>query len=281
MVQKRQMSLINSALWQIESHMADDLSLGVLAERLGVTPYHLSRAFRARTGETVMGYLRARRLSHAATLLAAGQGSVIQIALDAGYGSHEAFTRAFTRHFGCAPSTVRRSGWVPSDSLKKANAMEISSKLTLPKPQMRQSAERSVIGLAQDHTIETIAGIPALWGQFNARLHELDRQETAPTLGVCYNKSDTGGFRYMAGAEVQPGASTPTGMERTVIPAGSYAVFTYSDHLSGLPDFIGALWDHGLTDAGLAATNAPDFELYDQRMNPSTGEGECEIWIPV
>ncbi|WP_164034337.1 helix-turn-helix domain-containing protein, partial [Serratia marcescens] len=52
-------------------------------------------------------YLRGRRLSQAARSLAAGAPDILAVALDAGYGSHEAFTRAFRDQFGMTPELVR------------------------------------------------------------------------------------------------------------------------------------------------------------------------------
>ncbi len=65
------------------------------------------RAFAAATGFPVMRYVRARRLSEAARSLANGAPDILTLALDADYGSHEAFTRAFRDHFGVTPEMVR------------------------------------------------------------------------------------------------------------------------------------------------------------------------------
>jgi AraC family transcriptional regulator len=88
------------ALWYIESHFARDISLDDVASVGGVTRYHMTRAFAAMTGMPVMAYARARRLSEAAKVLAKGAPDILAVALDAGYGSHEAFTRAFRDQFG-------------------------------------------------------------------------------------------------------------------------------------------------------------------------------------
>lgn len=151
----------------------------------------------------------------------------------------------------------------------------------LPAPDIRDSAGFTAIGIARDFTPETIPQIPALWSEFNARIHEIEGPMAPRAYGVCYNKSGDAQFRYMAGNETAPGTPVPNGMERTTVPPGRYAVFTFTGHLSDIPGFIGAIWDHGLTDAGLSPTDAPDFELYDDRMDPETGHGTCEIWIPV
>src|SRR6202046_3134619 len=97
------------ALWFIESHLADTLTLDEVAAIGGVSRFHMVRSFAAATGLSVMRYVRARRLSEAAKALASGAPDILTLALDADYGSHEAFTRAFRDHFGVTPEAVRAS----------------------------------------------------------------------------------------------------------------------------------------------------------------------------
>src|ERR1700731_4756705 len=101
------MNPAQKALWFIESHLADPLTLDEVAAIGGVSRYHMVRAFAAATGLSVMRYVRARRLSESAVSLAAGAADILRVGLDEEYGSHEAFTRAFREHFGIPPDAVR------------------------------------------------------------------------------------------------------------------------------------------------------------------------------
>src|SRR5260370_4062859 len=103
------MNPAQKALWYIESHLAQPLTLDEIAAVGGVSRFHIVRAFAAATGVSVMRYVRARRLSEAARALANGAPNILSVALDAEYGSHEAFTRAFRDHFGVTPEAVRGS----------------------------------------------------------------------------------------------------------------------------------------------------------------------------
>ena len=94
---------VNRAIWFIETHFAEQLSLDEIAKIAGVSRFHLTRAFGLATGHTVMGYVRSRRLTVAATKLANSACEILPVALDAGYNSHEAFTRAFVDQFGMTP----------------------------------------------------------------------------------------------------------------------------------------------------------------------------------
>src|ERR1700690_3767217 len=101
------MNPAQKALWFIEGHLAEELTLDEVAAIGGVSRFHMVRAFAAATGFSVMRYVRVRRLSEAARALADGAPDILKLGLDADYGSHEAFTRAFRDHFGATPETVR------------------------------------------------------------------------------------------------------------------------------------------------------------------------------
>jgi AraC family transcriptional regulator len=94
----------------IEAHLDEPASVEGLATVSGFSPYHFHRIFRALVGESVMEHVRRLRLERAAQRLkAAGGPRVIDVALEAGYETHEAFTRAFRAMFGAAPSAYRRA----------------------------------------------------------------------------------------------------------------------------------------------------------------------------
>jgi len=103
------MSLTDKAIWVIERNLSRPLTLSELADACGVSRFHLAHAFGEAVGLSVMQYVRSRRLTEAARSLALGDApDILNLALDAGYGSHEAFTRAFRAQFGTTPEMVRR-----------------------------------------------------------------------------------------------------------------------------------------------------------------------------
>src|SRR5580704_11472626 len=104
------MNAVEKALWFIESHFASEITLEDLAKAGGVSRFHMTRAFGAATGRSIMRYVRGRRLTEAAKALSNGATDILSVALDAGYGSHEAFTRAFKDEFGVTPEMIRAQG---------------------------------------------------------------------------------------------------------------------------------------------------------------------------
>jgi AraC-like DNA-binding protein len=87
----------------------DALSADELAARLFLSRSHFDRVIRAVSGEPPAAFSRRVLLERAAYHLATADRSILEIALDAGYSSHEAFVRAFRRAYGVNPSDWRRS----------------------------------------------------------------------------------------------------------------------------------------------------------------------------
>jgi AraC family transcriptional regulator len=101
------MTPVGKALWYIEIQLSGELTLDDIARASGMSRFAISRLFAIATGWSVMRYVRARRLTRAAQTLVEHAPGILTVALDAGYGSHEAFTRAFADGFGLTPERLR------------------------------------------------------------------------------------------------------------------------------------------------------------------------------
>ncbi len=84
-----------------------DLRLGELARRIGVSVYHLSRSFRRETGTSLHQYRHQLRLRAGLGPLLQSPSALLEIALALGFSSHSHFTAAFRAQFGTTPSRVR------------------------------------------------------------------------------------------------------------------------------------------------------------------------------
>jgi AraC family transcriptional regulator len=107
-------------LASVAARLDEDISLAALAREAHLSPFHLQRIFAAAVGETPKQLTIRLRLGRAAVLLLATRESVLDIALGCGFQSHEAFTRAFRRRFGIAPSAYRARGFVNTTDLAAA-----------------------------------------------------------------------------------------------------------------------------------------------------------------
>jgi AraC family transcriptional regulator len=96
-------------LTHIQEHLDEALDLEELARVACFSSFHFHRIFAAMTGETIADHVRRLRLERAAIELRSGAKQVMQVALDAGYEAHEAFTRAFKAAYGVSPAEFRRA----------------------------------------------------------------------------------------------------------------------------------------------------------------------------
>jgi AraC-like DNA-binding protein len=102
--------VIEKTLDYIEQNLEGDLSLDIVAGVAGYSKFHLNRVFQEYVGITICKYIQLRRLSLAARRLAEGEDPIINIAYDAGYASHQAFTYAFRLVYGRTPRQYRAGG---------------------------------------------------------------------------------------------------------------------------------------------------------------------------
>jgi AraC family transcriptional regulator len=275
------MNPAQKALWFIESHLASELTLDEVSAIAGISRFHMVRAFAAATGLSVMRYVRARRLSEAARALAGGAPDILTVALDADYGSHEAFTRAFRDHFGVTPETVRNSAHLDNLQLQEPITMDSTVIDNLQPPRFATGKPLLIAGLGERYTCESGAAIPGQWQRFHQAEPGIPGRIGKVAYGVCCNGDDSGNFDYIAGVEVADFSDLPREFSRVRIPEQRYAVFSHRDHISTIRRTVNTIWNHWLPASGLTAADAPNFERYDENFDPETGNGGLEIWIPV
>ena len=225
-----------------------------------------------------MTYVRKRRLSFAAKAIAYSDEAILSIAINSGYGSHEAFTRAFANNFGVSPSSARDARSISTLCLMEPMKMKNDMIVDVPPPEMRHREAFRVVGLSAQCSFEDTSAIPGLWRLFNGREVDVQDAEAGAAYGVCCVTDEMGRFRYIAGVQAR---GRTDGMDHVDVPEARYAVFNHLGHISDLPKTVYTIWNMSLPNLGLEPQKAPDFERYDRRFDPFTGRGKVEIWIPV
>ena len=99
---------IQNAIEFIEENLQEKLTITDISSQSYFSAFHFQRLFQAITGFSVQQYIRNRRLSEAASLLATTTQNILEIAINFQYGSQEAFTRAFVQYFGVTPAKYRK-----------------------------------------------------------------------------------------------------------------------------------------------------------------------------
>jgi len=275
------MNPAQKALWFIESRLAEPMTLDEISAVAEVSRFHLVRAFGEATGFSVMRYVRARRLTEAARALAAGAPDILTLALDADYGSHEAFTRAFRDHFGVTPEAVRATTCLNRLKLQEPIQMDSTALDTLASPRFETGKAFLVAGLSDRFSPGNGAGIPGLWHRLHQSVADIPGRVGQVAYGVCCNGDDAGNFDYIAGVEVSDFSDLPREFSRVRIPEQKYVVFTHGEHVASIRRTVNTIWNHWLPASGFKVADAPNFERYDEKFDPATGNGGFEIWVPI
>ena len=272
---------VGKALWYIEAHLSEKLTVGRLAGVAEVSGYHLVRSFGTITGLPLMRYVRYRRLSKAAVELTASDLRILEIAMNAGYNSHEAFTRAFVACFGVSPETLRNANNLQDLKLVEPTIMNDMPLKKLPEPCMVTSKPLIIAGLRKQYSSETAAGIPNQWEQFAPYIGIIPNQVGNAAFGVKYNGDDEGNVDYLSGVEISRVSNLPSELEVLRLPSQRYAVFDHEGHVSDIRRTWHTIFRDWMPSQNMEIKEAPDFERYTERFNPQTGIGGIEIWVPV
>ncbi|WP_409261333.1 GyrI-like domain-containing protein [Pseudomonas putida] len=227
----------DAVLAYIDGHLEGDLSVNTLSEVAHFSAFHFHRQFTAYVGVPVARYVQLMRLRRAAHRLAsASQCSVLDASLEAGFDSPEAFSRAFRRDFGMAPSAFRRQpNWQTWHAV--FTVPHFSRSITM---QVRIVDFAEVRVAALEHS-----GSPA---QLDASVRQFIQWRmgsgqspvgTSRTFGIPYGNPDTTPaeeFRFDICGEID-GTVAPNdyGVRELIIPGGRCVVVRHI----GSPDHIG------------------------------------------
>ena len=106
--QKQVQIMVDEIDNSLKDHQDEALSLRALSQRLGYSEYYTTRKFREISGMQLRDYRYRRKLAFALKEVRDSERSLLEIALDYGFSSHEAFTRAFKNAYGVTPSAYRK-----------------------------------------------------------------------------------------------------------------------------------------------------------------------------
>ena len=275
------MDPVKTAIWCIESRFTAELTLDEIADVSGVTRFHLSRAFGAATGRSVMRYVRERRLSEAARQLAEGAPDILTVALDFGYGSHEAFTRAFREQFGLTPEELRARRDLSSLALVESLNMHDITPAPIAEPRIVTGKPLLIAGFSGHFSMDNTQGIPLLWQKIAPHFGHIPGQRGHVVYGASYNCDELGSFDYIAGAEVSSFDGLSEEFARLSVPEQLYAVFEHRGHITGIAQTFKAIWQDWLPKSGREPAMGIKLERVDERFDGATGNGIVEIWMPL
>lgn len=302
---------MHKVLEHIDQHLDQTLELSTLAEVAHFSAFHFHRLFSAWMGETLGDYLRRRRLEVAAfRLIAQPKVPVLHIALSVGFGSTEAFARAFKGRFGCTATAWRQRRATQREDIRASRSghksnpdqmisnpdqahgprwedHETSRHTPLEVRMQVKIINRQAVKVAYlRHVGPYGQSVAKFWGETvypwlaaNDLLHQ-------PRYGIGHdNPSITAAekCRYDACVEVPPGFISKGTSFSTILPGGSYAVTHFEGTVAEIEEAWASLLRDWLPASGMQLDARPFFEYYsiDTTYNPKTGVFNCDLCVPV
>ncbi|MEU9995103.1 AraC family transcriptional regulator [Streptomyces sp. NPDC050848] len=282
---------LNQAMEHIELHLADDdqpVDVTELARIAGTSEYHLRRMFSALAGMPLSEYVRRRRLTLAGAEVLAARETLLEIAVRHGYGSGEAFARAFRAMHGVGPGEARRTGAALNSQPRMAFRLVVEGNSTM-RHRIKEKPAFTVVGpkarvplvhLGPNQAImEFVRGIDR---RTLERLEELSDQEPQGIVAVCDDldpsRAEGTELDYYHG--VITTAAPPEGVDVLAVPAGTWAVFTTS---GPAPRAIQELWRDIYTQwfPSNPYRGRPGPEIARIRLSADGSEADAELWLPV
>ncbi len=281
---------LNRVVDHVEEHLTDVLDVAALAAGLGTTEYHLRRMFSSLAGMSLSEYVRRRRMTVAAGDVL-GADDVLSIAVRYGYGSAEAFTRAFRAVHGVGPSDVRRDGGPlrTQPQLRFRLTIEGSTPMDtriVERPDFRLVGHAARVPLIHEginpHIRSHITALPVTEHE---RLKALSETEPLGLLQVSddVDPDDAEGseLTYLHGVAVGPDTPLPDDLDIIEVSEGSWAVFRVSgDYPAALQETWAATATEWFPSNPWRLRPGPSIVAVLDR-SPDFRSATCELWMPV
>ncbi|MEU9184672.1 AraC family transcriptional regulator [Streptomyces sp. NPDC048484] len=279
---------LNEALEHIESRLDQRIEVPELARIAVTSEYHFRRLFSALAGLPLSEYIRRRRLTVAGAEVLAGERTLLEIAVRYGYGSGEAFARAFRAMHGVGPGEARRSGSSLTSQPRLSFRLVVEGNSSMryrivEKEQFRVIGKKIRVPLVHEGMNPAIAQfIRGIDKETMRRVGALSDQAPEGIVGVSDNidpsRAEGTELDYYHG--VVTGAAPPQDLDALTVPAGTWAVFENS---GPFPQALQHLWRDVYTQwfPSNPYQSRPGPEILRTRLTPDAAQAEAELWIPV
>lgn len=282
--------VLNRVVDLIEEHLGDEIDVSVAVRGTGVTEYHLRRMFSSLAGMPLSEYVRRRRMTVAAGDVVMTQ-DLLSIATRFGYGSTEAFGRAFRSVHGISPGDARRDGGPLQSQPQLRFRLTVEGNTAMDtrivhRPAFRLIGHSARVPLIHEginpHIQAHISALPA--GE-HSRLKALSATEPVGLLQVTDDispdRSEGSELTYLHGVAVTSDADVPEDLDVIDVSEGTWAVFRSA---GPYPAELQKTW---------AATATEWFPSNPWQLRPGPSivavlersadfsSATCELWMPV
>ncbi|MFB7805478.1 AraC family transcriptional regulator [Streptomyces virginiae] len=280
---------LNQALDHLEAGLDREIDMAEVARIAGVSEYHFRRLFSALAGMPLPVYVRRRRMTLAGAEVLAGELTLLDVAVRYGYGSGEAFARAFRSVHGIGPGEARRTGAVLTAQPRMSFRVVVEGSTSMryrivEKESFRVVGRKATVPLVHEGLNEAAsAHVESLDARAIVRMKALTGGEPEGILSAVVHLTDSreegAKVDYWVGVVARPGAAAE-GLDALDVPAGTWAVF---DNRGPYPSALQELWRDVFTQwfPSNPYASRPGPELLLTQPVEVGAETDSQLWIPV
>jgi AraC family transcriptional regulator len=286
----------------IAAALDEALDLGELARQAALSPFHFHRIFRGMVGETPLEMHRRLRLERPAWQLSSIDTGVTTVAFDAGYETHEAFSRAFRQAYGRSPTAFREDAARGRSDCARAPRIELAARsgvhfdpvTTVPVIRFHKGESSMNVKLEQmpelrvatvrhvgpyDRISEAFQRLGAIVGPAGLL------QKGSAMIAIYHDDPEAtpvDALRSDAGVTVPEGSPLPDGIVEQRLPAGRYARTTHVGPYTQLGGAWSRFMGEWLPKSGERLGSGASYEVY--RNNPTNAPPEAlrtDLFLPL
>ena len=295
--------VVTRAVERIAQELDQALDLTALASGAGLSPLYFHRIFRGIVGETPLELHRRLRLERAASRLASSGVPVTSVAFEAGYETHESFTRAFREAYSLSPSDFRarsraldracartqcelaaRSGVHFENSLRKRLSLSLTEPGGTMKVELETLPERRVAVVSHVGPYNMISQAFARLGELAGRARLIGRAGSE-MVAIYHDDPETtppAELRSDAGITVPEDARLPEELRELRLAAGTYARFTHVGPYTFLGDAWARFMGEWLPQSGRRLSSDVCYEVYRNTPEDTpAGELRTDLYLPL
>ncbi len=275
---------LTRSLTHIQANLDGDVSLAALAVVANCSAPYFARRFTDMMSETPKQYTSRLRLERAALRLVLLEDSVLHVALDCGFSSHETFSRAFRRRFGVSPQTFRREGKpLAGAAHEPPHRVDAAAPVSLSSTAVRTLQPMSLAFIRHTGPYERVP--ISLWDDLGDWARRRRIPEPYVLLGIAHDApgiTKPKNLRFDAAIRVPAEFRSGRRVGHQRFAGGLFAFTTSVGPLTSLPGAYEQIFRRLRSDRSLACLGVPCLELYRvNRVVTDVAIVSTEIAVPV
>ncbi|AKG03381.1 AraC family transcriptional regulator [Salimicrobium jeotgali] len=281
---------MNDALSFIEENLTNEIDASEVAKRALCSEYHFKRMFSFLAGVTLSEYIRRRRLTLAAFELNNSNSRIIDIAMNYGYDSPDAFTRAFHNIHGITPSEARNNGHTIKSYPQMTFQLSIKGGIAM-NYRIEEKQAFSIVGIKKRVPIVfhgVNPEIASMWESLDDEaIKELKNFSNVEPKGLLSASTNFSEERMEEKGELDHyiGVATtnkcPSNFIQLDVPALTWAIFeSVGPFPETLQDIWGRIYSEWFSSSNYEQIKGPEI-LWNENKDTSSPKFKSEIWIPV